>query len=80
VLCGGGKDGEEEARMHWAIGYRAVLGREAGLYDSRGLELENGKKWSTMIVGEWASGSDDLTVLPERISYRSRRQGQGEKG
>jgi hypothetical protein len=36
--------------MHWAIGGRAVLGG-AGLYDSLGLEVENGKKWSTMIVG-----------------------------
>jgi len=58
VLHGSGKDRKVDATMHWAIGGRVVFGRKAGPYDSRWLEVETGKKWSTTVVGRSAQALD----------------------
>jgi len=66
VLPGGGKGSQEEhAAGQGDRGCPAVLRSEAGLHDSRGLELESGQKWSTMIVGHPAQQENCYLVSQE---------------
>lgn len=60
--------------MHWAIGRRAVPG-EGGLCDSRGPEVETGKKWITMEMGRSAHALE-LRALNRQQKGRNRAQSE----